>query len=66
MQEQTAALAPLLNYSELSKILKRAENTLRQDVMCKRIPFVKIGHSVRFDANQIKDWLNNNKVEARS
>ncbi len=52
----------LLTYKELSAKLKRAENTLRQDVMNQRIPHVKFGNQVRFKESEIEKLINDHTV----
>lgn len=51
----------LMTYKDLSKYLRRKESALRNDVMRKRIPFLKIGDGrrgqVRFRKKDIDAWL---------
>jgi excisionase family DNA binding protein len=54
----------LYTYKELSQKIKRAENTLRQDVMHQRIPHVKIGNQVRFRESVIEAWIDSQTVQA--
>jgi excisionase family DNA binding protein len=48
---------PLWSYNDLSKYLGRSVNTLRKDVMHRRIPFIKIGKLIRFNPDAIALWL---------
>jgi excisionase family DNA binding protein len=52
----------LWKYSDLAHYLQVSANRLRRDVMNRKIPFIKIGRSVRFDKNQIAKFL---KIEIR-
>lgn len=54
----------LLTYADLSQILKRSEHALRRDVMHRRIPFKRIGGQVRFDPQEIKEWIEKQSVPA--
>ena len=44
----------LLTVREVSEVLKISEGTLRDWIQYKRIPFVKIGRSVRFRMEDIE------------
>jgi len=54
-------LSDLLDYKDLSKMLKRSVSTLRRDVANHRIPFIKLGNarrgSVRFSCADIQKWI---------
>ena len=56
----------LLNYQEVSRLLKRSVNTLRKDVSNHRIPFIKLGKrgrgSVRFSRQDIEKWIESKKA----
>jgi len=47
----------LLTINELSEALKISPRTIRQWTHESYIPYIKIGHSVRFDEKQIQTWL---------
>lgn len=47
----------LLTVQELSQVLRISERTIRQWCHEGYIPYIKIGHSVRFDEKQITTWL---------
>ena len=44
-------------YSDLAQFLQVSEVKLRRDVLKGMIPFIKIGHSVRFSIFQIEEYL---------
>ena len=50
-------LPELLNYEQAAKVLNLAPQTLRQWVSGERIPFIKLGRSVRFSQAQINDII---------
>ncbi|MHB1536196.1 MAG: helix-turn-helix domain-containing protein [Acidimicrobiales bacterium] len=56
----TTAPAKLLDYQELSIWLNDSVRHLRRLVSERRIPYVKVGHFVRFDSEQIHRWLEDN------
>lgn len=43
----------LVNVDELSELLSVAKGTLYQWVYLRRIPFIKVGRCVRFDAEEV-------------
>ena len=50
----------LINIDELSEYLSTPVGTLYQWISQKRIPYVKLGRSVRFDLEEINQWLKEN------
>ncbi len=52
----------MLNIHQLATELQLSESGIYQWVSQRKIPFVKIGRSVRFDSEEIKRWLENKKV----
>jgi len=52
----------MLNVHELSKDLNLSESGIYQMVSQRKIPFVKIGRSVRFDSEDIQKWLQEKKM----
>lgn len=54
----------MLNVHEMSKELNLSESGLYQMISQRRIPFLKIGRSVRFDSEEIRKWLEEKKVKA--
>lgn len=59
---QPTAPAPnqLLDYQELSIWLNDSVRHLRRLVNERRIPYIKVGHFVRFDPEQVHRWLEDN------
>lgn len=55
----------LWDYKDCGRFLKRSVNTLRRDVMFKRIPFIRIGRSIRFSPEAIREYLAKNTIEAK-
>lgn len=54
---------PLLTSSELAKWLNIKESTIRKKVSNNRIPYLKIGSSVRFRVEDIQQWLVENNPQ---
>lgn len=53
---------PLLTYEELSERIRIPVSTLQKWVMRgKTIPFLKLGRSVRFEAEEVAKWLASRK-----
>jgi len=50
-------LKRLLTYRELADILGLSHATLRKWVCTRRIPYLKLGGCVRFNAEEISRWL---------
>lgn len=46
--------------ADLADYLKISEHTIRRSIVNRRIPFIKLGRSVRFDPVVIKDFLKSN------
>ena len=53
----------LLTIKELSEMTNFSISTLYAWVNQRRIPFVKFGHRVRFDLQDIDSWIEKNKVK---
>ena len=47
----------VMDYRGLAAYMKYSQDTLRQKVMRKEIPYFKIGASVRFSKKHIDAWL---------
>jgi excisionase family DNA binding protein len=60
MAESTSPspLPELLDITELAKSLRVNARHIRRLVHERRIPFIKWGHLIRFDPDEIRDWLN--------
>lgn len=54
----------LLTVSEVAKILKISATSVRRLQSARRIPFVKVGGSVRFVRNDIALYLTQRRVDA--
>ena len=54
-----------MNIREAARILCVSVSTLYGWVWQRKIPFVKIGRSVRFDLTDLHDFINQNRVESR-
>ena len=48
----------LLNVQQLADLLQVNVRHIRRLVFERRVPFIKWGHLVRFDPNEIEQWLN--------
>jgi len=59
-QAPKTAPANLLDYQQLAVRLNDSVRHLRRLVHENRIPYLKVGHFVRFDPDEISDWLNAN------
>ncbi len=53
----------LLNVAELSELTGLSKNTIYCWVSQRRIPFVKLGRSTKFDLQRIEKWIEDNSVE---
>jgi excisionase family DNA binding protein len=51
----------LLTYDEAAKLLRLHPVTLRRLVSQRRIPFVKIGRSVRFVLEDLIQWIKDHR-----
>lgn len=56
----------LMGVGELAERLGTTERFVRRLVTERRVPFHKVGKYVRFDPNDIDDWLVERRVEAVS
>ena len=61
MKETDITGNEVMNYKGLAAYLKMSQGTLRQKVMNKKIPFIKIDGAVRFSKKNIDAWLEENK-----
>jgi excisionase family DNA binding protein len=48
--------APLLNAEQAGELLNVSKWWVRQEARANRIPHVRLGRSVRFDAQTLEDW----------
>lgn len=51
-----------LNFTETSNYLNVKESWLRGAVFKKTIPFTKVGRLIRFDLEQLNDWLSKHTI----
>ena len=51
----------LLNYTQVAKLLGVKPRTIRDWTSRHKIPHLKIGQSVRYQASEIEDWLESKK-----
>lgn len=56
-----AALPRLLDVPGLAAHLGVKERHIRRLIAERRIPFIKWGHLIRFDPDEIAAWLNDNR-----
>ncbi len=55
-------LVELLDVHDLALVLGVGERYVYRLVNERRVPFVKLGHYVRFDPNEIQEWLDAARV----
>lgn len=56
----------LLNYAQASDFLGIPVGSLRNMVMRRQLPHVKIGRRVRFRARDLENWLSDNTIDVAS
>lgn len=57
---------PLMDLPTVAKYLGVGERHIRRLVQERRIPFIKWGHPLRFDPDEIDAWVNTKRVSCRS
>ena len=60
IEPATTTPTNLLDYQDLSIWLNDSVRHLRRLVNERRIPYVKVGHFVRFDPDRVRRWLEDN------
>lgn len=50
----------ILNFVEAANYLKVKQSWLRMAIFQKKIPFIKVGRLIRFDLDQLNEWLQKN------
>ena len=55
----------LLNAEELSQMIDVRRDTLYRWVSQKRIPYVKVGRSTKFDIDTINEWIKEASVACK-
>ncbi|MCL4322566.1 MAG: helix-turn-helix domain-containing protein [Deltaproteobacteria bacterium] len=53
----------LLKIKDVAELINLNENTIYQLIYRRKIPFVKLGRSVRFKESQILAWINKNSCD---
>lgn len=56
----------LLTIKQAAEILNLKESRLRYEVFLHRIPFIKIGRSIRFEVEALNNWIQNKRVEVKN
>jgi excisionase family DNA binding protein len=56
----TAVPGRLLDYHEVADWLHTSVRHLRRLVDEDRIPYLKVGHYIRFDRDKVREWLEDN------
>jgi excisionase family DNA binding protein len=51
----------LLTIEQLAEQLTTSIRHIRRLIAERRIPYIKVGHLIRFDPAEITDWLNNSR-----
>lgn len=62
MKQQTI----LINIQELASLLDVKESWIRSRIFRNEIPYIKLGHLIRFDPIEIKKWIELKKFEDSS
>ena len=56
----------LMDVNEACEFLKFKRSRLYSEVFRKKIPFIKIGASLRFKLSDLEEWLNSKKQGVRN
>lgn len=56
----------LLDIETLAQRLNDSVRHVRRLVAERRIPYLKVGHFIRFDPREVNDWLAEHRVRGRS
>ena len=57
---------PLMDLPTVAEYLGVGERHIRRLVQERRIPFIKWGHPLRFDPDEIDAWVDTKRVSCRS
>lgn len=60
-----SSVEKLLNVYEVAGVLNVAVQTVYGFVTRREIPFIKIGHSLRFDREDLKAWIVRKKYNGK-
>ncbi|NOT80836.1 MAG: excisionase family DNA-binding protein [Bacteriovoracaceae bacterium] len=52
----------ILNFTEASTYLNVKQSWLRMAIFKKTIPFIKVGRLIRFDLEELNQWLSKNSI----
>ena len=55
----------LMDISQLSEMLNVKKKTIYDWVHKRQIPYIKLGHLLRFDPNDIEKWLKSRRQKAK-
>jgi excisionase family DNA binding protein len=61
-----STLQPLIGITEVARLLGVEVRHVRRLVAERRIPFIKWGHLLRFDPDEIRSWLASHSSSASS
>jgi excisionase family DNA binding protein len=59
--ETSTPTSGLLDFEQLANWLNDSVRHLRRLVHEERIPYIKLGHFIRFDPAAVTEWLNENR-----
>lgn len=57
LPEELESKPGLINVAELSSILDLHPVTVREWARAGRLPYVRVGHNIKFDRQRIADWI---------
>lgn len=66
MSENNSQVKRWITPKELKEIHGFGLSTQAKLRMDKKIPFYKIGHFIKYEINEINEWIENNKVDMRA
>ena len=58
------SMIELLTIKDVAELLKVSQMSVRRLQQGRHLPFIKVGGSIRFDKNDILDFLKKKRVEA--
>jgi len=56
----------LMTVKELAAYVNMSEPSIYRLIESKQIPYKRIGHSVRFDKNEINEWMSKEAKNAKN
>jgi len=56
----------LLTIDDVAEFLQVKTSVIKYWIYNSDIPFIKLGKFYRFDSEEIKEWIENNKIMSRS